>query len=370
MKKILGLVIAVAVIVGAGIFLYANGTLSELLPNVFPVDNSSQPHKPVKRVDFDQNDSITGFQVKVIVLLPRDAKDNNDDTNGLIAKFINEGNANLQARLGKTLAIDSVGDTYDFQFMKSSHTSAEFSEGDIDPYNLGLDTQVLLKPRANRKDYIFFIPVDHFKSGEACGTGTKNLPAAIVAYADGCGAQAASTWVHELLHNLGVNHVSAQCDLMNTTGGCGNNTPEVDTERKLYVGAAQAGVDILPLRVWAGATARSSGKVSHCDLYSHDLPAGVERFATCPTGKQAVGDPFLCWHDVPSSYLQQWSDAKGWFTIATGTTSHNGWNSPSGTVCPNYGVRAMVTVNSAGPISYRWVTNGKGGKKWWIFWQN
>jgi hypothetical protein len=83
-----------------------------------------------------------------------------------------------------------------------------------------------------------------------------------------------------------------------------------------------------------------------------------------------VGDPFLCWHDVPTAYLQQWSDSRGWFTIATGTTSHNGWNSPSGTICPNYGVRAMVTVNSAGPIAYRWVTYGKGGKKWWIFWQN
>lgn len=370
MKKIVSVVVAIVAVIAVGLGLFFSGALSDLFPDLLPEDNTAQPFTPKQRVMTEQRDAIAGFQIKAVYLLPSDAEDKHDDTNGTIARMLNEANATLSATVGRTFAIDTANKAYDILFIRSSHNTAYFTENPADPTAIGMSARLLSQPGSNRKNFVFFVPVGNFKAGESCGTATMGVPVSMIAYTGQCKAQRSNTVIHEIFHNLGVNHVSVECDVMSTTGGCGAN-PRVDEKHTLYWGASSAGVDISTLRVWAGMTSRTSGKIGHCVVFANHLPTGVSRFATCPTGKQTIGDLDACWSGVRSTQLQQFLGGS-WRTVANGKLVSNSWSVPSWVNCGsgNGGQSATVTELSAGKHIYRWVTNGRAQKQFVVYWQN
>ena len=71
------------------------------------------------RVLSDQPDSLTGYQIKAIYVVPSDGTDRSYDTNGYIASILREGNAFIKSQIGLEYQIDSVGNDYDIQFLEA-----------------------------------------------------------------------------------------------------------------------------------------------------------------------------------------------------------------------------------------------------------
>ena len=240
--------------------------------------------KTTTRVTNDQDDVVSGFQVKAIYVVPADGDDHSYDTNGYIAGILDEGTKYLQSQLGLRVPIDRNAFGYDIQYLKSNYTTADFEASDGSVDGLMAESLALENPGPNRKNYIFFVDVKIFSRGAACGLADSPGLSAVVAIWKRVGARtgrcvgesrqfensASSTWVHELIHNFGVDHTPDDpCDLMagaKTPGICPTNARiTIDKERTRYVGSPLQGQDILRLRVWKGLTDKIDLE-AHCSL--------------------------------------------------------------------------------------------------------
>ena len=339
------------------------------------------------RATSDQPDTVTGFQIKAIYVVPSDGIDHSYDTNGYIAGILDEGNKYLRAQLGLQVPIDKNTAGYDIQFLQSKLTTTYFLTASNLTDELLAESMALETPGLNRKDYIFFIDVNILRDGGACGYGTMPGISAVVAIGKGivngttCTGKAlnfndyaASTWPHELIHNFGVSHSPDDpCDFMSgspeTPGTCpSNGVLTIDKERTRYIGSSAQGQDILKLRVWEGYTERTD-LLANCFLTPVTRADGFN-YAYCPTGTQTIGALKYCWGSISSVTLEEFVDG-AWKSLGAGSHYLEPWGPKVSWKCNNAGYTApwkQLTVTTPGISLYRWMVNGSEAEQFKVIW--
>ena len=340
-----------------------------------------------QRVSEDQPDSFDGFQIKPIYVVPSDGEDRKYDINGYIADALTEGNAALKLGIGQEFQIDSIGSDYDIQFFRSSYSRDYLSKSSSAGDELMKEMKIADKFGLNRKDYVFFIDVDGFKYDTACGYA--GIPGRISVVAVGPSKSGsltcvgpslqlknyvAHTWVHEVFHNLGVEHTTNDpCDMMRgaSTNYCSTSWT-IDKDRNRYVGSDKQGVNVLSLRVWKGYVADQNLRAS-CDLfYSTVSRSDGLRYALCPTGTQVIGALTYCWSSIRSIELQVWKN-NAWTSLGEGSHYNEPWGKSVSWKCNNSNYTApwkQITVTTPGIQKYRWMVNGTESEQFNIIWQN
>jgi hypothetical protein len=354
----------------------------DLIPPADPVTQMVQIS--TSRVTADLPDTISGFQIKPVYVVPFDGTDNSYDTNGFIAAILDEGNSYLNSQIGLTLPIDRTSTGYDIQFMKSKITTAEFMHS---PNLLGQllnELKAMEDPGVNRKNYTFFVDVPILDDGAACGYARQPGMFSLVAIGSSCSGPsltfrnyASSTWVHENFHNFGVGHFNDSCDLMRGAQTCkSDQSPTIDKERTRYVGASALGVgdtvlsqDILKLRVWVGYTSRTD-LLADCILDPGTRSDGLH-FAYCSTGTRAIGALTSCWNPINSVELQEQINGS-WVSLGTGNNWFQPWGTRISWTCGT-GFSAPwkeLTVNTPGLSHYKWIVNGQVSEELNVIWVN
>lgn len=367
----------------------ASQTGADLIPAASPVTQSVEI--ATNRVTADLPDTVSGFQIKPIYVVPSDATDNSYDINGYLAGILDEGNSYLNGQIGYTIPVDRTATGYDIQYLKSQYsteylrTHAESATFEMtDAYLLMSEIRAMDNPGDNRKDYIFFIEVPGFED-KYCGYASTPGISAIVALQNvstsgNCRGKSApffenytsKTWVHELMHNFGVDHtMDDPCDLM-----AGGGTPctsaikyTMDKERTRYVGVSSAqGPNILSLRVWQGHTS-DMGLRADCVL--NPIPRQDKvLYAYCPTGTQAIGALKSCWNPINSVQLDEQINGV-WVSLGVGNHWYQPWGDRLSWTCsdPNYTAPwKELTVNTPGLRHYRWIVNGQLSEELNVIW--
>lgn len=331
------------------------------------------------RVISDQPDSVNGFQVKIIYVIPSDGIDHSYDTNGYIAAILEEGNKFLRSQIGLQVPIDKNITGYDIQFLKSRQPTSYFLSAKNLDDELLAESLLLENPGSNRKSYIFFIDVEILANGEACGYTSIGGMTAVIAIGSECTREshnlknyAAHTWPHELMHNFGVQHTPDDpCDFMRgekTVGTCPWSTPwTLDKERTRYVGSSAQGQDILKLPVWEGYTAKDYW--AKCLL--NPVPRGDGfKYAYCPTGTQTIGALSYCWKSLSSISLEEFVDG-AWKSLGAGNHYSEPWGQYVKWTCNDPGYTApwkQLTVTNPGISLYRWMVNGRESEQFKVIW--
>lgn len=364
---------------------------ADLIPAADPVTQSVEIS--TNRVTADLPDTVSGFQIKPVYVVPSDATDNSYDTNGYLTGILDEGNSYFNGQIGYTIPVDRTAAGYDIQYLKSQYSTEYLRthEDSTDPSTtdaslLLTEIKAMENPGDNRKDYIFFIEVPGF-DGKYCGYASTPGMSAIVALqnitATGiCRGKSApffenytsKTWVHELIHNFGVDHtMDDPCDLMAGGGSPCTSTVKytMDKERTRYVGVSSAqGPNILSLRVWQGHTS-DMGLRADCILNPIARLDGVQ-YAYCPTGTRAIGELHSCWSSVSSVSLEELVGGV-WVSQGAGNFFTKFWGGAlPKLVCPDpnyqYSVWKEVSVDNPGIRHYRWIVNGRVNEELNIIW--
>ncbi len=336
------------------------------------------------RVLSDQPDSLTGYQIKAIYVVPSDGTDRSYDTNGFIASILREGNAYIKSQIGLEYQIDSVGNDYDIQFFRSTFPTSYFLSADFLTSDLAKEMKLYENPSADRKNYHFFVDVPSLRNDKACGYASQpglhsvnavgpsnSTTSSCVGKSLNIDNYASTTWVHESFHNLGVGHTTDDgCDIMVGSGSC-SATWTIDKERKRYVGSDAQGVNILTLRIWKGYTTDQSLRAS-CTVWTNRFPrADGLRYAICPTGKQVIGALTYCWSSIRSVDLQVWRN-NSWESLGEGNHYREPWGKHVDWSCDSSTSTAPwkeITVTTPGIQKYRWMVNGSEGEVFNIIWQ-
>jgi hypothetical protein len=333
----------------------------------------------------DQPDSFKGFQVKPIYVLPSDVSDNLMDTNGSIASYLTEGRDFVFKQIGVTIPVDRIGSGYDIQFMRSRYTSTQLMTMPSGPGDeLMIELGAMESPGVNRKNYIFFIDIPYMNDGTIfCGRASTPGFISIVAAGSGntpsgsCNGKSANInnyisliWVHEMFHNLGVDHTSGNsCEFMRASGSC-NSEWVIDPNRSSYVNSSSSGIDIMKLRVWEGKT-NDTSLIASCTLPYNYLPrADGKRYAYCPTGSQTVGALTSCWNSIGSAELE-FLNGSSWVSLGGASQSTKPWGNASNWQCGKSGYVAptkQITVTTPGVVKYRWLVNGSVSEEFTIIW--
>ena len=320
----------------------------------------------------DQPDSVRGLQVKPIYLVASDSVDEYLDVNGRITEFLDEGNAFVEREISKRFAIDRLADgSYDIGFVKSKLSLADiYSTFNADTLWLRnvLNGTPFAEFGENRKIYAIFVAGPG--TDEFCGFGDMPGRHSVNMTQGNCTGPSrglenfeSRLWVHEVFHNLGVEHVEESCDLMGSSEDydaepCYRDQPQtIDTQRRYYVNAKAAGVDILKSGVWEGENLRAKNAKGVCTEISS---SGTWSEFLCPTGKIQLGPRDWCWDKVRSAQLQVLKDGK-WVRVASGKGSKTPWGDKDVWVCSDRRYAAAPTATltlSAGTNWYRWLVNG------------
>ncbi len=343
----------------------ANGFLAETVSQTITI--------VLARSTIDRPDTVDGWQLHAIYVQPADALDRKVDVNGYLATALTEGNTYLSKQLGLTMPIDRTDAGFDIRFIKSKYSSDQIMA--MEPTQLpALMTELKPtdSPGQNRKNYVFFVDVPML-NGNYCGWADRPGMAAVVAIgkplADakfvctgaghGFNDYVTKTWVHEVFHNLGVEHNNDACDLMyaGPEQCAGNYT--IDAQRRLYVGSSIGGADITRQRVWVGYTA-NTGLRADCYVHMEQYPrTDATPYVYCPVGTHPIGT-MLCYTAVSTAELQQLVNGV-WTTIASGNRYYKPWGEEIDFACtnPSYpdGFWASVTVTTPGTVRYRWLLN-------------
>jgi len=318
----------------------------------------------------DQPDAVKGLQVKPIYLIPSDGVDQYLDLNGQITRFLDEGNVFMERGIGKRFAIDRLADgSYDIGFIKSDRSIADIHalQGDKDKGISSLIEGTKFEaPGPNRKIFAIFFAGPG--SDEFCGLGDLPGRYSIIATQGECSGPASGmnffesqVWVHEVLHNLGVEHVAESCDLMGAEEDFGltpcyrDQLVTIDTQNRHYVNSRAAGADILKSGVWENENLRPKSAKGSCEPTNYDYWSEV----VCSTGKVQLGPRMWCWTDVETAQLQVLRKGK-WVNLAKGKGSKNPWGSKDLWNCEkgDESPTASITPKST-DTWYRWVTNGE-----------
>lgn len=350
---------------------------SDFYPAAKPVQASISISET--RVTSDQPDTVSGFQVKAIYVVPADGADHFYDTNGYLAGILDEGNKYLSTQMGLRVPIDRTATGYDIEYLKTKLTTSYLlTSGKLDD-ELFAESLLMENPGVNRKDYIFFVDVDILRDGVNCGYANRPGMNAIVAVGTKCTGDSASfknwasaTWPHELFHNFGVSHsLDNPCDFMSgveTPGTCPWSTPiTLDKTRSRYVGSSAQGQNILQLRVWEGYTQRMD-LLASCLLEPVPRADGFD-YAYCPTGTQVIGPLKYCWQSITALSLEEFVGGV-WVSLGSGNTYPQPWGEHVNWSC-NQGFTAPwkeLNVTTPGISLYRWMVNGRESEQFKVIW--
>ena len=327
----------------------------------------------VTRSTEDQEDDIIGFQVKPIYYLPSDATDRKLDTNGTILASLREGNEYLKDEIGREFELDTtLSGSIDIGFIQGGLSTSELeSRLDSDSFSLDelLDGTAFEQTTDSRKSYVLFL--EGVRSDSYCGKGQLPGQISTVLITDsGCRGEAhgldnyySLTWVHEVFHNLGVDHVNSRCDLMrggeySSGNPCYSDQPRtIDRNREFYLGSDKAGVDITKLKVWKGDNINSLDATNPCLR----LDAENGSYA-CGLGEVTIGPGFYCWDGI-SAYQLQMNVGGSWTNVAAGQHSENPWGSLDTWECDDpffpYAPSATMYVEEAFKAEFRWLVDGR-----------
>ncbi len=237
-----------------------------LLLSIMPFASTATANSSVPVRSFvDRPDDLTGYQVRLIYVVPADVKDRNLDTNGTIAKWIEEIRKISRVQTGLTPRFDTFENKFDVGYLKSKYTIAQLI-GTSDTRNADdlLREELSILEQDSLKG-IGFIIDGSIRLTDYCGFANmpgKYFTAWLVEDcwedSDWYNNRPYITWIarlilHEWLHNLGVEHTCVKDDLM-WGDGCeaterGNNN-SIDEKRVNYLRADKSGVDISQLPVW------------------------------------------------------------------------------------------------------------------------
>ena len=212
------------------------------------------------RFVIDQADDLTGYQIRMFYVVPADGTDRGLDTNGRIATWLDQASAYTKRKIGLTPAFDTYKNIYDIGFLKSKYSLAELASNPLEK----LRSEVTTSQLGALKVAGFIIDGDI--SPGLCGLAQRPSDVFFVTLAPGCWKDTpyyneeipetfiARVIVHEWFHTLGVKHICQENELMwATDNGCTVSEPtieEIDEQRKYYIRADLAGVDISILPVW------------------------------------------------------------------------------------------------------------------------
>ena len=236
--------------------------LALLLSTVPATANAAANDSAPVRSLVDRPDDLSGYQIRLIYVVPAGYKDRKLDTNGTISNWIQQVKTISRNQIGLTPIFDSYLGKQDIGFLQSKYTLAQLSSSrnaiDLLKKELDVTEQVSLKGigfiidgRSIFSDYCGYAnrPGKYFTAwlGQSCWEDTtqynnRNYWPYI-----------ASTILHEWLHNLGVAHTCVTDDLMwgsgceAITAGDGNS---IDAQRANYLTTSKSGVDISLLPVW------------------------------------------------------------------------------------------------------------------------
>jgi hypothetical protein len=298
--------------------------------------------------------------------------------------MLDEGTAFLESELGRSFPIDRTATgTYDITTIRSSYSQADFLYSEPDLQKILHESKLLNLKSLNRKTYVFFIPVDGLRNGEACGLGQIPGNVSLVSYAGICGLPAfqfavnvSKTWVHEVFHNVGIDHTSEVCDLMTNDPECPyEGVRSIDPNGWQYAGASVYGPDILKQGIWNGMTKPNQKNQPHgCQAVYSSKKDQKTDFFTCPIGKRRIGSGDSCWDNPKRAQLQELRKGK-WVPVKKISVKmrNQPWGSESGwgsCLKGDEGPSAAVTRKSAGTVTYRWVVDGYAASKFKVVWQN
>jgi hypothetical protein len=217
-------------------------------------------------------DTRAGYQIQAVYVVPSNGTDMRRDVSGQVSSWMRQGVEYLDRELGDSWQIDTArSGKPDVRFLASRFTRTQLSRSSFDTSKLLREIGEGLPTGKDRKTYVFFIETAQLSSGlipegVTCGYAGLQSRAVRVATgtdaARGCSASTpdlsgpARTWVHEVMHTLGVLHVDDPGDLMHPIDK--GQPASIDRQRALYVDAAAAGVDIRSLRVWASRPTNAS----------------------------------------------------------------------------------------------------------------
>jgi len=331
------------------------------------------------RVMSDQPDTVAGFQVKAIYVVPNDGVDHSYDTNGYIAGILDEGNLYLMNQVGLRVPIDKNTVGYDIQFMRTKFSTSYLLSASKLNNDLLVESLLLETPGLNRKDFIFFIDVNYVWSNQFCGYASRPGISAVVAVGPDCTGEslnfkdwASATWLHELIHNFGVSHTADEpCDFMRgypeTLATCPSGySLTLDKNRNRYIGSSIQGQDILKLPVWEGYTNKDYW--SKCSLNPVPRSDGFN-YAYCPTGTQTIGALKNCWSSFATITLEEFIDGS-WRSLGSGSHYTEPWGPNVDWQC-NAGFSAPwkdLTVTNPGISLYRWMRNGVESEQFKVIW--
>jgi hypothetical protein len=224
-------------------------------------DNDSAPVRSL----VDRPDDLSGYQIRLIYVVPSDVQDRNLDTNGTIGKWIDEVRKISRLQIGLTPRFDTYQNKFDIGFLKSKYTNSELvgKPGSRDANDL-LRRELTQIEQQSLKGVGFIIDGEIVTS-DYCGYA-KVIGKYFNTWLNGsCWKDTAQDnyrnyltfpakhILHEWIHNLGVTHTCVTDDLMWGSGceaitrGDGNS---IDALRENYVTTAKSGVDISQLPVW------------------------------------------------------------------------------------------------------------------------
>jgi hypothetical protein len=336
----------------------------------------------------DMLDTLSGYQIKPIYVVPSDGVDHQLDQNGTISSILTEGNIFLRNQIGLGYQIDSTASGYDIEFFKTSMTTVKLETAVSSYSDLAQEMGLLNNPGNNRKEYIFFIDVPYLASGVACGYASQPGFLASVAVGDAGTLSGSSctgpslnvqnysslAWIHESIHSLGVGHTPDNpCDLMRGSGVC-TTAWTVDTGRNHYVGSSVQGADISRQRVWSSNLTDASASARCFAPNSYLTWSDGRKFILCPTGTHSVGSFEHCWQRIDSAQLMVLQGGN-WITISDGSSSQSPWGDAYGVgYCGStdypFSPSAQISSSSPGITTYRWVVNGQEESPFEVIWQN
>jgi len=234
----------------------------------------------VERSIVDRPDEVSGFQIHLVYVVPKDGNDEKRDLNGQIDQWVAESQTWLQRTISHQLIFDTFQGHVDVTFLQSKYTIAELCHDNCDALYKLADEIKAQDPNlsAGKTLYFNFSEIlDPSYCGWANGFGNLSLGFSKGSICDNAKtasktgiAWPTATMVHELLHTFGVSHVcvddsdimigSPECNTKSSTFGQVPIT--FDASHKNYSGADAAGIDVLKLPIWKdGSGSKEYAKV-------------------------------------------------------------------------------------------------------------
>jgi hypothetical protein len=218
-------------------------------------------------VERDRPDEVKGFQVHFVYVTLANKPSSNFLENGLINTWLDLANAWLKRKISKQFIFDTYQGAYDISILKSVYVESDLMISSKQPLEL-LRAEFAKQNGSQMLGKNIFFIIDGKLSNEYCGlASTPGNTALSTPGSDLCWYpefgfissprkfnSPSSTIAHELIHNLGVGHpcenpsdlmYGSGCDLDKESG-----EEVIDEKNSLYVGADEAGANILDFKVW------------------------------------------------------------------------------------------------------------------------